>query len=187
MGSLNTFNSIKNISNLIDENNINVFVETGCYRGNTLSFALQLGFKKLYSCDIDLESADYCRNEFSQDARLRIDHKPSNTFLSDLMPELENEESVLFFLDAHLPDMETTTDVSLPLEEELDIIWAARSNKKDIIVIDDLRIYEENDYTGGNWSDRDKYGSPTLDFLSKYGYNVEKFLLEEGYIYLTKN
>jgi len=101
------------------------------------------------------------------------------------MPRIANVDSVVFFLDAHLPELDSSVKISLPLEAEMDIIWKYRSHKHDHLAIDDLRIYEENDFTGGNWKDRALYGNPNLDFLNKYNYKVQKSLYEEGYLYLT--
>jgi hypothetical protein len=100
---------------------------------------------------------------------------------------------VLFFLDAHLPgwyygwppNNNFEHDVNFPLEKELDIIFSKRSQYKDVIICDDLRIYEDNSYEGGIWADRltvsDKLNS---DFLSKYNRKVSKFYADEGYVLL---
>jgi hypothetical protein len=186
MGSLHGFCSQLDLKNVVKENNISVFVETGCHLGHTLSHALYLGFQTLYSCDIDSKYIDHCNKRFNSHEWIHIEHKTSVDFLRDLLPKLDSEQSVVFFLDAHLPELDASVNISLPLEEEMDIIWEHRKDKNEHLVIDDLRIYEENDFTGGNWTDRHLYGNPTLDFLNKYDYNVQKFLYEEGYLYLTR-
>ena len=187
MGSIDGFSSLVNLSELIQKNSISTFVETGCHLGHSLSTAIGLDVSNLYSCDIDEHYVNICRDRFKHNDRVHIEHCSSYDFLAKILPSLDKQDSVLFFLDAHLPDSDSLIDFSLPLEEELDLIWKFRSKKKDFIIIDDLRIYEDNNYTGGNWVDRSKYGTPTLDFLKKYNYNVEKFLQHEGYIYLTNN
>lgn len=187
MGSIDGFLQVKDLNNIIKTSGVTTFVETGCHIGHSLKTAIHLGFTKLYSCDIDIKYVELCRSMFSKYEEVTIEHMNSVNFLHKILPELDNHESVLFFLDAHLPDLDVSKEVSLPLEEELKLIWQHRSNKKDHIIIDDLRIYEDNVYSGGNWVDRSSYGNPTLDFLNKYSYNVEKFLLHEGYIYLTNN
>jgi hypothetical protein len=185
MGSLDSFCSQFDLKSIVKEKRITTFVETGCHLGHTISQALYLGFDRLYSCDIDEKYVEHCRNRFKNQDWVVIEHSTSVDFLENLMPRIANVDSVVFFLDAHLPELDSSVKISLPLEAEMDIIWKYRSHKHDHLAIDDLRIYEENDFTGGNWKDRALYGNPNLDFLNKYNYKVQKSLYEEGYLYLT--
>ncbi len=191
MGSLINFDQeCKSLKSLKEEYDSTVFVETGCFRGNSLGHALNLDFESFYSCDIDKEMIDYCNDKFKRDD-LHIFPGTSTTFLRLQLPLLDSVESIIFYLDAHLPEHDKTsgqvlTDnvLNFPLEEELQIINNLRPNKNDVIIIDDLRIYEDGHFTGGNWSERHRFNL-NLDFLSKYNYKIEKFYQQEGYLLLT--
>lgn len=192
MGSLINFNTTcKNLQQLKDKHKSTVFIETGCFRGNSLGFMLNYDFNKFYSCDIDPEMVNYCLSRF-EGKPLEIHLKNSVDFLRDLIPTLNDEDSIMFYLDAHLPEHDKTSgqvltenDLNFPLEEELDIIFALRKDKDDVIIIDDLRIYEDGPFTGGNWNERRRFDL-SLDFLSKYDYIGEKFYSEEGFLVLFK-
>lgn len=185
MGSLDGFCSQFRLKEIVKENKITTFVETGCHLGHTISHAMYMGFDNIYSCDIDEKYIAHCKNRFKNHDWVIIEHCTSVEFLNNLLPKLNDVDSIVFFLDAHLPELDSSVNISLPLEKEMDIIWQYRKDKHDHLAIDDLRIYEDNDYTGGNWKDRALYGSPNLDFLNKYNYKVQKSLFEEGYLYLT--
>lgn len=191
MGSLSDFNAnCKNIQSLKDQYQSTVFVETGCFRGNSLSFVIDMGFDNLYSCDIDQEMINYCIDRFKK-PNLQIYHMDSIRFLNNLIYSLANIQSVIFYLDAHLPEHDKTSGsvlsdnpLNFPLEEEISVINKHRSDKNDIIIIDDLRIYEDGPFTGGNWTERYRF-NPSLSFLDQYDYNIEKFYSQEGYLVLT--
>lgn len=192
MGSLINFDqTCKKLKELKEKYNSTVFIETGCFRGNSLEYALNIDYQKYFSCDIDQEMVNYCNAIFNNES-LRIDLNNSVNFLKNILPELDSHNSIMFYLDAHLPEHDkssgkilTDNVLNFPLEEELTIINNLRSNKKDVIIIDDLRIYEDGPFTGGNWSERHRFNL-NLDFLNKYNYKIEKFYQQEGYILLTR-
>ncbi len=191
MGSLSNFNQSVNIQELINKNDIKTFVETGCFRGNSLDYALKFNnIQKLYSCDIDEYAIEQCNQRF-KNKNISLHHCDSVSFLKQILPEIST--NCLFWLDAHLPDFEKTSGQTytdnkhnFPLEKELSIIHKSRKKFNDIIIVDDLRIYEDGDFEGGNWKDRNKFGTLNLDFLKKYNYDVQKFYSQEGYILLQK-
>lgn len=195
MGSLINFDqTCKSLKSLKNEFNCSVFVETGCFRGNSLGHALNLDFERFFSCDIDKEMIDFCLDKFKRDY-LHIHHGTSVNFLKSILSTIlmyDDPSSIMFYLDAHLPEHDKTSEqvltdneLNFPLEEELEIINKIRSNKKDVIIIDDLRIYEDGPFTGGNWTERHRFNL-NLDFLNKYNYKIEKFYHQEGYILLTR-
>ena len=186
------FNSkCKNIQQLKNEHNSSVFVETGCFLGNSLSFVLDMDFEHVYSCDIDQEMINHCMNRFKHKP-LSISLMPSVDFLSDLVPKLHKVESIMFYLDAHLPEHDKNSGTVLldsylnfPLEEEIYIIKHYRPRKDDVIIVDDLRIYEDGNFEGGNWKERHRFNL-NLDFINQYNFHVEKFYSQEGYLLLEE-
>lgn len=189
MGSLSNFNSTcVSISELKSKYDLNVFVETGCFKGNTLRYVQDFKFDRLYSCDIDKEMIDICSNI---SPNLELFHCTSTEFLEQLLPKLD-QDRVLFFLDAHLPEHDKNngekwieSELNFPLEQELEIINKYRKGKKDVIICDDLRIYEYGPFEGGNWDKRKYFEHLDLRFVRDYNYNMSKFYSQEGYVLLN--
>ncbi|MBI3318890.1 MAG: methyltransferase domain-containing protein [Candidatus Omnitrophica bacterium] len=153
---------------LIDAFDLNVFirlygcrffVETGTGKGHGIAYAASCaGFEKWFSCEIDRELFDWVKC-LNHDPRIRIECADSSAFLKKLLPELGSERSALFWLDAHFPgadfglkdySAEKEASVRLPLEAELQRIQASRPGATDVILVDDLRIYEDGPFENGN-------------------------------------
>lgn len=139
----------------------NVFIETGTGSGGTLEHAYQMGpFEKLYSVEIHQESAEKVQAKFAHISKVKIYNATSSEALSDIFTKLQPTDKAFFFLDAHFPgehgvnfsgyDNLVLNKVTLPLEDELEMIRNARPNSDDIIVIDDLRLYEQGPFEAGN-------------------------------------
>ncbi len=139
----------------------NVFIETGTGSGGTLEHACQTGpFEKLYSVEIHKESAEKVQAKFAHFSKVKIYNATSSDALRDIFQKLQPADKAFFFLDAHFPgehgidfsgyDNLALNKVTLPLEDELEMIRDARPNCDDIIVIDDLRLYEQGPFERGN-------------------------------------
>lgn len=196
MGSLNLFSRDCIPLDLLKTSlNTNTFVETGCYYGDSLLYAVTVGFTRCYSCDIDQTMVDFCKSRLKDSpAEIEISQESSIEFLTNLMPKIKDVKSVVFFLDAHLPEFDKNQgqikinkdEFTFPLEQELDIIYQHRKDHQDVIICDDLRIYEDLPFQNGVWHDRHQFNLNS-DFLNKYvGYTVKKFTEQEGYILLAK-
>lgn len=157
MGQITAFN----IPLILEKFNCKTYVETGTGIGDSLRFVLNFPFEKIYTIDIDEELINSAKNNF-KDERVTFVNSLSTKALEQLLPELDSVDSVLFFLDAHLPgadfhkityteSMEIYKQDSFPLEEELRMIKAARKDKKDVIVIDDLQLYEPDQCQHKTW------------------------------------
>ena len=58
---------------------------------------------------------------------------------------------------------------------------------KDFFIIDDLRIYEDGYYEGGNWKDRVDYGGSGIQFIYdafENSHDIKKLNNGEGYVVL---
>ncbi len=107
-----------------------------------------------------------------------------------------DENPALFFLDAHYPDsyrdaqnVEVINDdpdyIKIPLEGELRIICQKRDLSKDIVVIDDIRIYQDGPYEHGNFANRAKHGGENLNFVEELLGDTHILVeshLQEGYL-----
>jgi FkbM family methyltransferase len=190
-----------NLKDLIARYNLCGYIETGTGIGDSLSHALLFQeFKELYSVEIDRNLYDNAIGNF-QDSRLKIVNDKSKNALKQILSTISRDENYLFFLDAHFPeaDFGTAPDRyqtsfkkygkdALPLEEELSIIKEFRPQNKDVLIIDDVWIYESGPFQGGNWSERETMPLGDMSFVSKLfdgRYNIKKDYKQQGYLLLT--
>lgn len=179
------------------------YVETGTggildsYGQNSLLQVSQLQKPDLTMHSIEIleriynEAVEYFKNN----DKVCMHHGPSHEELPKVIGELD-ENPALFFLDAHFPDSyrdkynrEVIRDdpdhIKIPLEGELRIVCQNRDISKDIIVIDDIRIYKNGPYQNGNFENKDLHGGENLDFvyelLDETHVIVESYL-QEGYL-----
>jgi hypothetical protein len=157
MSGLNFFN----LEFLINQYKTKIFFETGSGLGNGILYSSQFNFEKIYSVEIDYIQSKILSQKFQNDKRIEIICDKSENGLRDFLKTLP-KENITFWLDAHFPcadlgkatyDTEKDLDVRLPLEIELDLIYEYRIKnnfKNDVILVDDLRIYEERNYESKN-------------------------------------
>jgi hypothetical protein len=138
-----------------------IFVETGTGSGASLLHALHSGrFRKLFSVEIHRESADKASELFSKHSQVKIYNSDSESALRNIFKQVESSDCLFFFLDAHFPGEfgahfkgygDSVPDrITLPLEHELDLIQQHRPLSQDLIVVDDLRLYEQGPFERGN-------------------------------------
>lgn len=183
--------------------NIQHYVETGTggildsYGQNSLLQVSQLQKSDLKMHSIEIldriynEAVDYFKDNTNVCMHLGSSHDE----LPKVIDELD-ENPALFFLDAHFPDSyrdeynrEVIRDdpdyIKIPLEGELRILCQKRDVSKDIIVIDDIRIYKDGPYENGNFENKALHGGDSLDFvyelLDETHIIVESYL-QEGYL-----
>ena len=185
----------------LKDNGCNIFFETGTGAAASLEHALHNGkFDHLYSVEIDTETAEKAKEKFNKNNKLTILNSDSISALKLILSKLNNNDKVFFFLDAHFPgefssnfngyDKESFDRTSLPLEDELKLIKSIRPETNDIIVVDDLRIYEDADYESGNLP-TDFQDLPekirNIDFAQNIFDTrvIQKLLFGEGYLLIT--
>lgn len=137
-----------------------IFFETGTGQGDSLEYARSYPFRRLYSAEIDKSTAELARDRFSAFNYVKIVQGDSVDVLEEVLPTLDSDSRCLFFLDAHFPGEMSDqfigyskiemNAVSLPLERELEVIRKYRAHCQDVIIVDDLRIYEDGPYRHGN-------------------------------------
>lgn len=149
------------------------FCETGTGRGTALNHARGLApdgvpFSRLYSCDCDTEQVARLADQYSADPRIRLFPMTSDLYLEALLAPpgegvpaiITPQDKVVWFLDSHFPgfdlhgaaiDAEKDLKIRLPLHSELEaLIRHGRHLAGDVVVIDDLRVYERGPFKGGN-------------------------------------
>lgn len=192
-----------NLQNTFEDFQIQNYVETGTggildsYGQNSLLQVSQLKIKNLKMHSIEILDRIYKEavNYFKDNKNVFIHYGNSHDELPKVLDELDKTPTV-FFLDAHFPDSyrdkhnrEIIKDdpdyIKIPLEGELRIIFQKRNLSKDIIVIDDIRIYQEGPYENGNFENKKIHGGDSLDFvydLLNETHIIVKSYLQEGYL-----
>lgn len=131
-------------ASILKENLNPTFIETGTYRGGGVEAALEAGFGRIWSVDLD--------GERRWDSGVLESH-PSVTFaagdsamlLNEMLGSLEG--SATFWLDAHPVGHFDLLQPDLPLVNELLAISFHPRKQGDIILIDDIRLFTEDDRT----------------------------------------
>jgi hypothetical protein len=149
---------IYDISEIIDKCKSKFFVETGTLLGDAVEHVRQYKFDKIISFEIIEELADKAKERFKDDSRVDIVLGDSSKVLPKALDGLNG--NAIFWLDAHFPgadiginsytdDIETNTN--LPLEREIRAIAARVGKYNDVIIIDDLWIYEDGEWEWGTF------------------------------------
>jgi hypothetical protein len=124
----------------------NIFIETGCHLGGGITKAINAGYNKIYSCDINMSRVEHCINLISEMAGAGnygqmpfgivepwLYNSSSVEFLTHLLPTINTDAT--FWLDAH------DEGGGVPLFQELDLIKAFFKNKTSTIIMDDISLY----------------------------------------------
>jgi len=149
MGSLRFFD----LKSIKEKFGTKTFFETGAGKGTGIEYASTVNFENIYSVEIIKSQSDYLADIFKADPRIKLINDTSERGLIDYFRK--NPENTLFFLDAHFPGAdlglakfgdEKDEDIRLPLVQELEIIRDLRAAKgfKDVILLDDLMLYDED-------------------------------------------
>jgi hypothetical protein len=181
-----------------DSYGCNIFFETGTGRGLSLIKALASPcFKHLYSVEIAAETYDFATGFYGVFKNLTLINSDSPSALRSVLPQLLREDRVFFYLDAHYPGELTSSfegykanipdEMRLPLEVELEVISQLRSGCRDVIIVDDLRIYEDGPFANGNmpdWAETLPRERKNIDFVFELFPNskIERDFRSEGYL-----
>jgi hypothetical protein len=125
-------------------NNNRIFIETGTYVGNGVKKALNSGFKRIFSIELDKKRYLECNRKFKDNKNIKILHGDSGIVLKRLLSLIK--EPCTFFLDAHycgeaLEECVEIADKWCPMSEELDAILN-HPIKTHTILIDDMRCID---------------------------------------------
>ncbi len=139
-----------------------IFIETGTFTGDGIQCALDAGFEKVYSCDINSEYVENARNKY-KNYDVTVENLESQDLLKKILPTIN--ERVVIFLDAHsMPydlydqnrgfGLDTIKDgvAPCPLEKELSAI-KDHPIKDHIILIDDFECFDTWAFEGLGFDD----------------------------------
>ena len=191
MGSLNRFD----LARYRGHYGLNALFETGTFHGDGVQAAIEAGFDRIISVEIIDEYFTENRKRFAHDDRVQILHGESRWALEEILPGLEGP--IFFWLDAHFPgadgglrdhNAEPDEAVRCPLESELEIIRQHRPHGLDVILCDDLRLYETGPFEHGDLHPAIRRPpGDGIDFINRlFGdtHHVLKLFYDEGYVLL---
>lgn len=173
---------------------LKVFIETGAGPAWSLSHAAHSNlFEKLLSVELDTATFQTYKQTYDSLPNTEVYNSTSQEFIEEVLPTIT--QPALFFLDAHFPgsewgiyDGEPNADIRIPLEKEIEQLVKVKDVSKDVILIDDLRIYIDGPFEGGNWSERYRLGGNGIDFIYKHLGTTHDITLDysdQGYIICT--
>lgn len=133
------------IVSLGNYNNINCFVETGTYLGDTI-FEMEKYFDKLHTIELSPYYYKKCANKSK---KIKFHLGDSGLMLDTVLKQIN--EPTIFFLDGHWSSgMTGKGKKDCPLVEELSFINKYH-NHNSIIIIDDKGIF--GTHMNENWTD----------------------------------
>lgn len=136
--------------NLLKDYSNGAYVETGIWRGDSIQYALDVGFDRIIAIDNDKECINFCKSRFdlpNSGLPIKLIHGDSALCLFDAIGGLQDR--ITFFLDSHWQLIEGTPkgDHPFPLFDE--IYQIGKHHRKDhSIIIDDLLYMTHPDITG---------------------------------------
>jgi hypothetical protein len=193
MGELN----VHNLKEFMDSYGCSVFVETGTGIGTGLKYAHKFPFERFYSIEINHELFNRNKNKFNGKVTLINDSSPDG--LIQVGQYIKND-ICLFWLDAHFPGADFQLDTykgvmrkylrntNLPAIKELRTLSLIRPKKKDVIIVDDLCLFEDGPYELKPGLDRKKYGYPSIKPIYEMyekTHNIKKVYRHQGSLVLT--
>tara|TARA_Y100000591_G_scaffold47801_3_gene36186 strand:- start:2835 stop:3929 length:1095 start_codon:yes stop_codon:yes gene_type:complete len=189
MGSLKKFK----LNDIINKYNLKTFVETGTGEGDSLFYAAKHSFEHCYSIELNNQLFKKTFKIFNSDY-ISVLNGSSSQELRKLILQISNDPA-LFFLDAHFPsapdfglgeynDFEDEKD-NIPIIDELYDIHQLRKDKKDVIIIDDLRLFKP--YKPNPLPDELSIFPKVIEACAQYFQKSHEFLevqQDEGYLVL---
>ena len=128
---------------ILKENLNHNFVETGTWLGEGIQSAHEAGFKLIWSVDIDPIKTLAAQALYKNRADVACFTGDSALFLENVVGNITTPTT--FWLDAHPSGYFKLLQPDLPLVNELlALSWFPR-HRDDIILIDDIRLFSEED------------------------------------------
>jgi hypothetical protein len=131
------FEKRERLAKIATHYNVNTFVETGSYHGETAIYMAQI-VSKVFSIEIDLKNSEIARRRCEARSNVEIRTGSSEVLLPEIVRGLKG--STLFWLDAHYQNGMARGRKRCPLFEEIETILSAE-NIIPIIVVDDARKF----------------------------------------------
>lgn len=166
------------LAELVRAHRLDTLVETGTGHGHSLLAALQVpALVDLRSIEVDFETWHRHRVGFATEPRVRLYHGDSVTVLPAIVAELAHlDRRVLWFLDAHFPGSGRLDPLPMavlagedpvPIMREFSALTDRRDLSRDVVVVDDLCLFEPGDYEADAPDLRAALGVRRLDWIDE--------------------
>lgn len=162
------------LKKLIEDFEIKNYVESGTGDGTSFNRVYDASPElEMRGVELDIELCDRLASTHKSNDNVTLYQGYTEGEFPQVLDDM-SDEPALFFLDAHFPDAdyggagygdESDTAKRIPMETELRIMADKRDLSKDVIVMDDLRIYVDRGFAAGNWDQRRLYGGDGYDFV----------------------
>jgi hypothetical protein len=183
------------LAELVQAHGLDTLVEAGTGHGHSLLAALQVpALTDIRSIEIDYETWHRARVVFSTEPRVRLYCGDSSAVLRSLVAELGGRK-VLWFLDAHFPGSGRLEPVSMlvkgdpaaavPIAAELTALLTHRDLSRDVVVVDDLCLFEAGSYESDAPDLRASLGLRSLRWLDGAlgrTHELTRLTLDGGYL-----
>ena len=126
-----------------------IFVETGTLWGEAVEVAIECGFKKIYTVEIDPDKVKFSQQKFAKEIESgQVEVIEGDTFkvFPDLIKKVDAQAT--FWFDAHW-DGGPVGDYKCPLPFELEALLT-HPIKTHTLLVDDRRIFGQ---AGSNWGE----------------------------------
>lgn len=184
-----------------------IAIELGSGYGTGIYELLKFQFVNILSVEINPEQVELLNNVFRFDTRVRVINSLTTNFLKSTLGNIHQSIPLFIFSDAHFPnadfgladfDSEKDENVRMPLIKEMGLIKELRADRgaKDIILIDDISLYDDSD----RQYDDDHKKKPNAEKLLpklhrnylnkiienfKETHNSQVITLEQGFLLMT--
>jgi hypothetical protein len=129
-----------------------IFVETGTYLGDTVKLALEHGFKKIHSIELNKKLYDDAVEMFKNEPTVKIWLGDSTEILPIIIDEIGNNRAT-FWLDAHASGpLVGGKSGGSPVVDELNIIGKSMC-KEHTIFVDDKRLFGSAEWSYVSFDD----------------------------------
>lgn len=158
----------KELERIIKKFNINHVIETGTSYGATTEWFAER-VKNVSTIEIVEDTYKNCLDNYKHLRNINFYLGSSNIILDTVIKDMNTDEIILFYLDAHWYD-------NWPLLKELEIIGNLKKDNA-IVIIDDFKVPNRN-------KDFDSYGEHecSLEYMQ---HQIPKIYSEEPFIYFN--
>lgn len=160
-----------------------IFIETGTLWGDGVQIALECGFEKIISIEIDAERTKVNSERFKKEIEEgRVELIEGDTF--DVFYDIVNslESPATFWLDAHWDnDGAPIGEYKCPLPYELDVIGESLI-KTHTLLIDDRRLFGDEESTWGSSISEKEIEEKLIDINPSYFIAYEDGHVEDDII-----
>lgn len=132
------------LNEYVKNRKIKVFIETGTADGDGVQCALDAGFEKIYSIELNSSLFEKCKKRFENNENVNLICGSSEIELPKILENID--ESFVLWLDAHFSGGDyigELMDIYLP-KEITSIIKFSKKFENSVVMIDDMNHFKNN-------------------------------------------